>query len=173
MDQQSWKFAENYINEISEKLDEILNSPELEGLRLQLSELGKNLGDRYGVSLTCVLDIVDLEKEQTLPLQSTGLSHDQHGDVYRTWNAASFQQYIVDGNICVVPHDYCPSCWGEWVYKWENPSCPECGITLGDTCKILVDSDVCPHCEKGTISMNDSTCDRCGFKIDPSIVVWG
>ncbi len=39
--------------------------------------------------------------------------------------------------------------------------------------KLLLDSDVCPHCERGTVCRENPSCDDCGFTIDPDVVVWG
>lgn len=173
MDHETWKRSEDVLNEIEESVDKLLDSPELEGLRSKLIELGNRLGERYSVSLNCILDVVDWKEDQNLPLLNTGISTNDSGDLHRTWNSASFQRYVVNGEIQIVPHDHCPSCWGDWLFKTENTSCPECGIELGKECKILLDTDVCPHCEKGKISIRDSQCDKCEFSIDPRFVVWG
>jgi hypothetical protein len=80
---------------------------------------------------------------------------------------------VVEGDIEVVPHDRCPKCYGVWDFKLTNPSCLECGATLGREVKLLLDSDVCPYCEEGKVSMTAPVCDKCGQRIDPGIVVWG
>tara|TARA_R110000868_G_scaffold93618_2_gene258932 strand:+ start:9617 stop:10138 length:522 start_codon:yes stop_codon:yes gene_type:complete len=173
MDQETWKRSEDLIYEIEESLDKLLDSPELEELRSKVAELGKRLGERYSVGLNCIVDIMDWEKDQSLQLLNTGISTNDTGDTGRTWNSATFQRYVVNGEIQIVPHDHCPSCWGDWLFKTENTICPECGIVMGKECKILLDSDECPHCEKGKLSMSDAQCDQCGFSIDPRFVVWG
>lgn len=83
------------------------------------------------------------------------------------------QRYVVKEGIQVVPHDRCPTCWQVWDFKWSNPSCPHCDTTLGENCKILLDSDVCPFCEDGKVSMAKPRCNKCGHEIDPKTVVWG
>ena len=64
-------------------------------------------------------------------------------------------RYLVDGEICEVPHDRCPNCWAGWSFKIGTPDtppealeCPCCGYGLGEQIKLMLDSDVCPHCEK-------------------------
>lgn len=173
MDQESWQRSEDLIYEIEESLDKLLDSPELEELRSKMAELGKRLGERYGISLSCILDVIDWREDRSLPLLNTGISANETGNTNRTWNDASFQRYVVNGEIQIVPHDHCPGCWGDWLFKTENTKCPECGIELGKECKILLDTDECPHCEKGKLSMNDTKCDQCGYSIDPKYVVWG
>ncbi|MBN73842.1 MAG: hypothetical protein CME32_31685 [Gimesia sp.] len=165
--------GKDLIDEIEVSVDELLDSPELEGLRSKLAELGKRIGKKYSIDLNCTLEVGEWENDRFLQLIDTGHSVGQNGELYRTWNVASFQRYIVNGEILIVPHDHCPSCWGEWAFEFENHSCPECGIEMGKDCKILLDSDICPHCEKGKISMTDTKCDQCGFSIDPRFVVWG
>ena len=75
--------------------------------------------------------------------------------------------------MLIVPHDYCPKCWDRWDFKWKNPSCGHCGATLGKEVKILLDTDICPYCELGNVTAAKPTCDRCGYQVDSSAVVWG
>jgi hypothetical protein len=44
---------------------------------------------------------------------------------------------------------------------------------MGREVKFLLDTDVCPFCEEGRVSMTDSICGKCGHRIDPDQVVWG
>ena len=87
--------------------------------------------------------------------------------------AAVRQRYVVSGDICQVPHDYCPSCWGMWDFKDQDRECPSCGIVLGNEIKILLDTDICPHCENGKVSAANPECSKCGYKVDLDIVTWG
>jgi hypothetical protein len=80
---------------------------------------------------------------------------------------------MVNGEIQVVPHDHGPRCWEQWDFKFENRTCPHCGTTLGQDCKVLLDSDVCPHCDEGSVSMTKPVCDKCGYKVDMNLVAWG
>ena len=57
--------------------------------------------------------------------------------------------------------------------KFENHSCEHCGTTLGQDCKVLLDSDTCPHCEEGRVSMRAPLCDHCGYEVDLTMVTWG
>lgn len=59
------------------------------------------------------------------------------------------------------------------MFKFEQPTCPSCSLTLGKDCKVLLDSDRCPHCDEGTLTMDKAACDRCGFEVDPDFVTWG
>lgn len=173
MDQELWQRSDEPVDRLAEALDQLLDSPELSHIRGMLSDLNQSLGGRYGVNLTCLIDVFDRERQVALPLVNTGLSTTEDGEVYRTWNDSTPQRYVVDGEIKVVPHDRCPKCWGAWDFKWEHRSCPHCGASLGKDCKILLDSDVCPHCEKGKVSIDKPHCDRCGFEIDTTLVSWG
>jgi hypothetical protein len=173
MDKATFDIADDYVNQISEIVDRALESPECDGLKRALAEFNKAIGERYSVSFSCVLDVFDREKERTLPLLNTGLASADGEETYRTWGDSTFHKYIADGEMQIVPHDRCPCCWGEWGFKLMHRTCPECGAMLGSEVKILLDTDVCPHCENGHISSSAPVCDECGFEIDPSIVVWG
>ncbi|QDT45157.1 hypothetical protein Pan241w_52760 [Gimesia alba] len=173
MNPKSWQKSKEFINLISDNITVLMESSEFGVIQSQLMSLIQSLDKRYGVTINCVIDVIDWEKERILPLLNTGISTEESGDVFRTWNDALPQKYVVNGDIHVVPQDYCPNCWSDWGFKWKKRTCPECGIKLGEECKILLDSDVCPHCKDGIISMNNPVCDKCRFKIDPNCVVWG
>jgi hypothetical protein len=173
MEPESWAVADEKCDEIAGLIDGLFESDQLKPVRDKLNELNALLNKRYSLNLTCVLDVFDSEREHALPLLRTGLSTTPEGEVYRTWNDSSSQRYVVDGNMQVVPHDCCPKCWGQWDFKWMHPACEQCDAELGKNCKILLDSDVCPNCEKGKVSVVRPVCEKCGFSVDPSWVVWG
>jgi hypothetical protein len=87
----------------------LLESSEFEIIRSQLMELVKSLDKRYGITINCVMDVIDWEQERVLPLLNTGISTAESGKIFRTWNDASPQKYVINGEIHVVPQDYCPS----------------------------------------------------------------
>lgn len=173
MDPEVFEAADPIVDKIAEMVDSALDSDQLEGLRKALEELGKAVGPGYSASLTVTVEVFDSEREKALPLLSTGLSTADNGPPFRTWGDSSPQRYVVNGEIQVVPHDHCPACWGLWDFKFEHQTCPECGTTLGRDCKVLLDSDVCPHCEEGKVSTTSPICDKCGYKIDLNLVTWG
>jgi hypothetical protein len=173
MDGELWQQADEQIDQVAERIDEILDSPTFDDVRAALAELQTTLRGRLHVSLTCLLEVSDEQHEVPLPLLSMGISADDDGGVYRTWNDSTPQRYLVDGNIRVVPHDRCPSCWNVWDFKWEDRACRHCPAVLGENCRVLLDSDVCPHCEQGKVSLQHPACDRCGWQVDPRWVVWG
>jgi hypothetical protein len=173
MDQSAYEAADPVIDEIADLVDQTLTSDQLIELRRTVAKLSKVLGNRYSASLSVVVEVFDREQERCLPLLNTGLASSEGGDPYQTWGDSSSQRYIIDGQIQVVPHDRCPKCWESWDFKLNNRSCSHCDATLGGNCKILLDTDICPHCEKGHVSMTQPKCDQCGFEIEPSVVVWG
>jgi len=173
MDQSTFEAADRLTDELADIVDQVLTSDQLSALRHRLAELSKAIGERYSVSLKVVVEVFDREREAALPMLNTGLSSFEGGEAFRTWGDSSPQRYIVDGHIQVVPHDRCPKCWEEWDFKYENHDCPHCDATLGNNCKILLDSDQCPNCDLGKVSMAEPTCDKCGFHPDPNFIVWG
>jgi hypothetical protein len=115
----------------------------------------------------------DQEKERSLPLLQTGLSGFGDEEPHIATGDSSPQKYVADGEIQVVPHDRCPRCWEIWDFKFDNRSCRECGATLGENVKVLLDTDVCPNCEEGKVSMATPVCHQCGHEVDLNLVVWG
>jgi hypothetical protein len=165
--------ADPLVDAAADLVDSALLSDQLAALRKTLEELSKAVGSRYSVNLSVIVDVFDRTREKALPLLNTGLSVVEGGESFRTYGDSTPQRYIVDGEIQVVPHDYCPKCWGPWDFKFQNRTCLSCGTTLGQNCKVLLDSDVCPYCEQGSVSMAKPTCDKCGHKVDLNLVTWG
>jgi len=173
MDKPTFQVADEHVDRISEIVGEALESPELENLRSALSALSNALGGRYSLIFDCKVAIFDDREERTLTMLQTGLSTSDGGKPFRTWGDSSPQKYVVDGEIQVVPHDHCPKCWGTWDFKFKHRSCQECGATLGEDVRVLLDTDVCPNCEEGSVSMASPHCDKCEFEADPKTIAWG
>jgi hypothetical protein len=173
MDRSTFESANPILDEIADKLDGILNCDEFSAVRLALARLSEMVGSRYSVNLNVCVDIFDAERSNALPLLNVGLSTSKGEPPYKTFGDSTAQKYVVDGEIQVVPHDRCPRCYGVWDFKLMHTSCSECGAILGREVKLLLDTDVCPFCEEGAVSMNIPTCAKCGQRIDPGVVVWG
>ena len=173
VDPATFEAADPIVDKIADAVDAALLSDQLADLRHLLQDLGKALGQRYSAELNVSIQIFDRELQRAVPLLNTGLSTTDDGPPYRAWGDSTPQRYLVGNEIQVVPHDRCPRCWDEWGFKFENPVCEHCGTTLGQDCKVLLDSDVCPNCERGKVSMTNPTCDQCGTKVDLDFVAWG
>jgi len=75
--------------------------------------------------------------------------------------------------MCIVPEEFCPHCWGEWMFKFKHTQCSNCEYELGKQVKYLLDNDICPMCQAGKVTMNEPVCDDCGYKVEKEKVVWG
>ncbi len=173
MDRSTFESADPILDEIAVTLDELLDSGAFSAVRLALVRLSEAVGARYSVNLNVCVDIFDEERPHALPLLTTGLSTSKGKPPYKTYGDSTPQKYVVNGDILVVPHDRCPKCYGLWDFKFKNPTCSECGATMGQEVKLLLDTDVCPWCEEGKVSLIAPVCDKCGHRIDPTVVVWG
>ena len=173
MDKSAFKASQPILDEIAEIIDKALTSPQFASLREAMVQLNKAVGPSFAVGLNVTVDVFDENTNRDLPLLSTGLCSVGGSEPFRTWNDSTPQRYVLDGQIQVVPHDRCPKCWEVWDFKWDHQTCPHCAATLGENCKILLDTDTCPNCEKGAVSVAKPTCDECGFVVDLTLVVWG
>ena len=173
MDKTSFETADPIVDEIAEVANELLESSETAKLRSLLTKLNKAIGSRYLVGLHLNVDVFDTEKERCLPLLQTGLAGFDRDKPFLACGDSSLKRYIAGGEMVIVPHDRCPLCWEEWDFKFLHPACSHCGVTLGKDVKVLLDTDVCPNCEDGEVSMSQLSCPKCGFKVDPSYVTWG
>ena len=170
MNPETFNAVKPLLDKIAEFAEQQLDSEELERM---LTDLSSVLGQRYTVSVNLTVDVFDQGRERSLPLLNTGLATSEGKEPYRTWGDSTPQRYVVDEGIQVVPHDRCPTCWKEWDFKFKYRSCPHCGTTLGKDCKLLLDSDECPNCQEGTVTVDKPCCDRCGFVVDRLTVAWG
>lgn len=170
MDAETFNASQLFLDKIAEVAEKQFDSGELRGL---VAEFARLVGKRQVVSVSIVVDVLDEDKECSIPLLTTGLSAFHGKEPFRSWGDSSPQRYVVEDGIKVVPNDRCPSCWHRWDFKLQNESCPNCGITMGDNCKLLLDTDECPWCNEGKVSMVKPHCDKCGYDVDPQKVVWG
>ncbi len=173
MDRSTFESADPILDEIAVTLDELLDSDQFSAVRLALARLSEAVGARYSVNLNVSVDVFDAERSNALPLLTLGLSTSQGKSPYKIYGDSTPQKYVVQGEIQVVPHDHCPKCYGMWDFKFKNLTCSECGATMGQEVKLLLDTDVCPFCEEGKVSLTAPVCDKCSHRIDPSVVVWG
>ena len=151
----------------------IFKSQQLDKLKRLMQEVSAKLPPEDQVSLNIELSVFSPERQGSLPLVRGVLCAAEKVEPYLTHSDSTVHRYIVDGDVCQVPHDYCPHCWGEWDFKFMHPECEHCGYKLGKEVKVLLDSDMCPHCEKGKVSMESPGCGECGFIIEPDFVAWG
>ncbi len=173
MDRSTFEHVDPILDEIAVTLDGLLDSDQFSAIRLTLARLSEAVGARYSVNLNVSVDFFDAEREHALPLLTTGLSTSEGKPPYKTYGDSTPQRYVVNGEIQVVPHDRCPRCYGLWDFKFKNPRCSECGATMGQEVKLLLDTDVCPWCEEGKVSLIAPVCDQCGHRVDLTVVVWG
>ena len=158
------------LDKIAEIAEKQLASEELRRL---IGELGNLVGKGKIASVNLLVDVFDEDRQCSLPLLTTGLCAYPGKKPFRTWADSTPQRYVIEDGIRVVPHDRCPVCWQSWDFKWKNPSCLHCGTTMGDKCKLLLDTDECPWCQEGTVTAAKPRCDKCGNKVDGKTVVWG
>ena len=172
MDKTTFETADPIVNDIADAVTALLESQTTQ-LRALLTQLNKAIGNRYAVSLDVSVGIFDRDEERIMPLLQTGLSGFEGEKPYHTWADSAPQRYVVGGEMLVVPHDRCPKCWEAWDFKFKHPTCEHCGATMGKDVKFLLDTDLCPFCEKGEVSMTKPVCDKCGYHVNPDTVTWG
>ena len=158
------------LDQINDLAERQLDSEELRRL---VAGLGNLVGKRRVVSISVIVDVFDEDRECSLPLLNIGLSAVPGNEPFRIWGDSAPQRYVVEDGIKVVPDDRCPQCWKGWDFKWQNSICPHCGITMGDDCKLLLDTDECHWCNEGKVTVAKPHCDKCGHEVDPKRVVWG
>jgi hypothetical protein len=173
MKEQEFKQLDQFAIATHEKITELVESGSLREFLEEFRAVAEDLPESHVLGLRLVLDLWDSEGERTLDLLDTGFCCPAGESPFRTSGDVERVRYVVDGEICVVPDDQCPQCWGDWIFKAQTPQCPDCGCELGKEVKLLLDSDQCPGCEDGTITRSNPVCDICDYRVDPTTVVWG
>ncbi|WP_061245517.1 hypothetical protein [Leptospira interrogans] len=169
------KFLE--VNSISEKVDDFFDtldqSGKLDFIKVALQKFSENLQEQYSITFNLTLDIFDATREQAIKISEVGISCNGGEQPYFVRAGDTFNRYLAKGNIVEIPHSYCPVCWAEWDFKRKNQSCSKCDSIFGTDIKLLIDSNHCPQCSDGSISLEEPYCNQCEFYADPDIVVWG
>jgi hypothetical protein len=173
MKDSEFKLLEPIADLINDRFDELHKAGAFDEVLLKIKTAIRQLPDTYSVSLDIRMHVFDMARENGINLLNTGINCQKGNEPYRHYADSAPQKYLVDGDICNVLDDYCPHCWGEWGFKFRNPTCPECGYRLGEEVKYVLDDDTCPYCGDGKITMDKPICDKCGFEVDGKKVVWG
>jgi ribosomal protein L37E len=173
MERDTFDRIDPMLDQLADRLEHLLQLAEMETIRDLVGQIGQLLGDHRSATLDIQLQIVDSEKKNSLPLLQMGFATDEGSDPYLCYGDSTPHRYLVDGTVVVVPHDHCPSCWGQWDVKDLHPTCPQCGISMGKQVKWMLDHDRCPNCEQSTVSSQAPKCSLCGYSINPDFIHWG
>lgn len=173
MDEKTIDKLTELADRIHEKFLELLENGEFDDIAESLEMNAKTLADGNSLNLGINLILFDGNREKPMQLLDTALTCNSGDTPFIASGDMTLHKYIVNGTIQKVPQDYCPNCWGEWAFKLTNPTCSECEYTMGKEIKLLLDTDICPHCEEGKVSMNQNKCDECGYTIANDMVEWG
>ena len=164
-----------YLEDIAMLMEQMLleDTDAAKQIRYSLKEISEALGSEFSLDLNVYLQAYANKEQRALPLIQIGLSTSDGDGPYFATADTTPHRYLVGGTIHVVPQDRCPACWEEWMNKFEQSTCEHCGASLGKDCKVLLDSDTCPHCEEGRVTMQKPICDHCGYEVDLKMVTWG
>ena len=166
MDKTIFEAADPITDEIAEATTELLESEATQKLRGLLAKLNKVIGTQYAVSLVLNVEVFDDEKKRNLPLLQTGMSG---------FDASPTRPGLTPRRNATSSVG---KCW--WLPMTVARSAGKSGIS--SSCinlatiamrhwerdvKLLLDTDVCPWCEEGKVSMSQPTCSKCGHTVDP------
>lgn len=168
-----FKILDSLADAVNDKIDSLKKAGEFDELLKKLEETSGQLPEDFSVSFDIQLNVCDGNREKMVPILRTGFNTCQGQETYRHYGDTVQQKYLVDGEMCIIPDDYCPNCWGEWDFKFKHSTCSGCGYKLGGQVKYLLDDDVCPWCQEGKVSIDNPICDKCEQQVDDDLVVWG
>lgn len=172
MKAETTKKLESFLDRLAEECEALLESDATAGLRQILQELSA-AAPEFAFDLLLTLQVGEESHRESLRLLTTGYSTAEGREPYVCYGDSTLTRYVVNGEICQVPHDQCPNCWSLWDVKMKHRTCSGCGLSLGREVKILLDSDVCPNCEEGKVTLQEPACTKCDFVVDGDVVTWG
>ncbi len=158
---------------VNDKINELFEDGEFSEIYKEIKNVAEEFNDNSAVSVEFGVNVFNSKKKNCLQTLSLALTSATNEEPYIAYGDSTPARYLVDGRIMKVPHDHCPNCWGDWGFKFKNKVCPDCGYELGKEVKVLLDSDICPNCEEGKITIQKPECDKCGFVADKTLVHWG
>lgn len=161
------------LSVVEDKVGALFESEKFVAVKNAIKDLSEALPETMSLSLNVEIDIYDRERDAEVRLSQLSIAAGHGIEPYECSGDSEFQRYIVEGEICEVPSDYCPKCWGEWGFKEDHRECPSCGVELGNEITILLDSDKCPHCGIGKVGIDHPKCSECEHEVDLTIVTWG
>lgn len=164
---------ENLSDDVYDKFEELHKKGVFADIESKLKEICSSLKEEYSISVNLAVEVFNAEKEKSMILLGRGIECSGGHEPHLATSGSTSHRYVVNGHIVKLPHDYCPNCWGEWDFKLLNLTCPLCDYTMGKEVKLLLDTDVCPGCEKGKVSRSNPQCERCGIALDSGMVNWG
>lgn len=173
MTEAEYRALDPSADSLNEACDRWFATPEMAALAQALRRAAASLPPSFTVSMDVELRVFDSERERSLTLLTTGIVVQADGEPYRASGDSTVHRYIADGTLCELPHDRCPRCWAVWDWKMQQPTCRTCHAEMGKDVRLLLDSDVCPNCERGHINSSNTLCKDCGFTTDPRFVTWG
>jgi ribosomal protein L37E len=173
MDAQTFDRTNELSAKLIQEMGKLQQQGHLESLTSKVQDLLKQLPDGCSITLNFSVEVFDSNRDRTLKAGTTGVTFEKGQQPYLVDLGLSPTKYLVDGVMMKVPHDQCPNCWSRWPLKSRVKSCPECGYSMGREVKLLVDTNLCPRCEEGPISLHQPQCNHCGFVAEKNLVVWG
>ncbi len=86
-------------------ISRFLDSDECKAVKDALQKASANLGDK-SVTLNCTVDVFDSERENSMKLLEIGITTSNGQKPYLCYGDVTIQRYLVEGEICQVPHDH-------------------------------------------------------------------
>ena len=163
-----------HVNEIENLCDEMIDlyktldsEKKFDKIQSLIEKACKNIPDSTGITLSFQLTLDKPEEDKHIPYYEMGITCVKNETPHFFEGTSSLATYVIENDVLRIPHDRCPKCWGIWDFKTLHPDCPCCGAKLGTDVRIMLDSNTCPKCEKGTVSIKKPLCTQCGYEIDP------
>ena len=164
--------ADEIAEKIHERFFQLITDGHFDDIIGDLDSIMKKASENESLDLSIDFRIYDENRDRDISIYRGGLAFNNESH-YEVAGGDALARYISDGNIVTIPNGHCPNCWGDWNFVPSNEGCDDCGFTLGNEVKYLIDDNICPNCLEGKVSIDNPTCDKCGYKVDENIVYWG
>ena len=112
MNKQEFEIVDSFADCVNDTIDELNTEGRFDNVLNDLQEAVNLLPDQYSINLEIKVNIFDNQRERQIPLLQTGFNAHHSDEPYRHYADSTIQKYYVEGEVSIVPHDYCPHCWG-------------------------------------------------------------
>lgn len=157
------------VEELSIRVEKQFASEWLQHLVARVSDAA---GEGRTAQLRVTFQIDDEVKPGVLPLIDITLRAHTGDEPCQRIMAVDLQCWARGAELVCVPRNQCPDCWQPWNFQQEHSVCQACGLQVGQSCLLVIEHELCPHCQEGQVTEDEPWCGECGYEVDDTRTIW-
>lgn len=165
------KDVEKAIDVTDAAIHDILasQSPAVQQLECAFRELGRAVAPHYAARIVLTITLIDAVKTQVLPIPIAIYQTDGNLTPKDVTEDTVPQRFLLGEDDLTVPRGVCPQCWSAWSGVKDGTACGDCGLTLGEDCRVVITANTCPVCDDGAVGVDQPECPNCRWRHTPAV----